>query len=371
MRHFVYLVVMALSFILVLATLSAEALPAMLSLGGISPGDPTATVTEGTNILYATDRSGREVQLAKVGIWHGLDLRDLGLPSVADDGTVLFGGALVSGGGLRWKLFAASPDRGSLRTIELPEPLAMRADPRPVVGNDGAVVFSITDPREALYRFDHGKLVCLLKAGQRLNDEQIVQAIGIGSIDVIDGEMIALIAYLGHQKQAELLLSHHRTYIAATQSGSTPDGGRFVHLGRPAIDARNGVTTMVFTAQTTHGYALYEFSEGSLHRVLAAGASCPGGLVNFLSDDKVDLDYRGIVVEAGCSGQSKRLLIRSDRKIVTDAGEADSLARTIVNAKSHSIERTSLSINQNGQAAYLGSPSYGEPALTPTKLQEK
>jgi hypothetical protein len=166
-----------------------------------------------------TDRSDREVQVAKVGIWDGLDLRDLGLPFVSDDGTVLFGGALVSDRRLRWKLFAASPDRARLRTIELPDLLAMRADPRPVVGRDGAVVFSVTDPREALYRFDHGKLVCMLKAGQRLNDGQIVQAIANGSIDVMDGEMIALIAYLGHHKQAELLLSHHRTYIAATQGG--------------------------------------------------------------------------------------------------------------------------------------------------------
>jgi hypothetical protein len=81
---------------------------------------------------------------------------------------------------------------------------------------------------------------------------------------------------------------------------------------------------MVFTAQTTHGYALYEFSEGSLHRVLAAGTSCPAGLVNFLPEDKVGIDCRGIVVEAGCSGESRRLLIRSDRKIVIDASEADS-----------------------------------------------
>jgi len=374
MRHFIHLVVTALSFMCVLATLSAEALPAMLSLGGTNPGEPTATVTGAADVLYAADRSGREVQLAKVGIWHGLDLRDLGLPFVADDGTVLFGGAIMSRGRLRWKLFAASPDRASLRTIELPESLAIRADPRPVVGSDGAVVFSVTDPREALYRFDHGKLVCLLKAGQRLNDGQIVHAFAIGSIDVMNGEMIALITYLGHDKQAELLLSHHRTYIAATQDGSTPDGGRFVHLGWPAIDARNGVTTIIFTAQTTHGYALYEFSGGNLHRVLAAGTSCPAGLVNFLSEDRVGVDNRGIVVEAGCSGQSKRLLIGSDRKISIDSSEAGSSAPSILNVKTdstHSIVSSSLSVNHNGQAAYLGSPSYGEPALTPMKLQEK
>lgn len=339
-------------------TLSGEAFPAMFSLEG-SPGEPGGAVTEATDVLYATNRAGQEVELARVGAWRGLDVRDLGLPFVSDDGTVLFAAAILRQAGLRWQLFAASPDRGTLRTIELPESLEMRADPRPIAGADGSVIFSVTDPIEALYRLDHGKLVCLLKAGQRLPDGHLVHMISLGSIDVSDGNVIALIAFLGRGKEAELMLSRNRVSIVATEGGRTPDGGLFLRLGDPTIGQKNREASLIFTARTTHGYNLYEFSRRRLRPVLSAGASCPDGPLTFLSEEKAVFDNGGIVVEAACSGHPRRLLIRPDRGIVNDDFQPPTAARPIVDAAlepSHSVEDTTISVNRRGQAAYLGSP---------------
>jgi hypothetical protein len=53
------------------------------------------SISGGTDVLYALDRHGREVKIAQTGS-AGPDwvvVEDLGMPSVALDGTVLFGAA--------------------------------------------------------------------------------------------------------------------------------------------------------------------------------------------------------------------------------------------------------------------------------------
>ena len=53
------------------------------------------SISQGADVLYALDRDGREVKIAQAGS-PGPDwvvIEDLGMPSVALDGTVLFGAA--------------------------------------------------------------------------------------------------------------------------------------------------------------------------------------------------------------------------------------------------------------------------------------
>jgi len=107
------------------------------------------STAQGTDALYALDRHGREVKIEQTGS-AGPDwvvLEDLGMPSVALDGTVLFGAAREWNHQLRWSLFVAEPDSGSIFRVELPtsseggSALEMVADPRPQQTSDGGIVF--------------------------------------------------------------------------------------------------------------------------------------------------------------------------------------------------------------------------------------
>src|SRR5262252_4205882 len=104
----------------------------------------------GAEVLYATDRDGREVKLAGTDapLGDGTPM-DLGRPSVGADGTVLFGAAFRSGNQVRWRVFAANPDTHAVSQLrlltspgEVPE---LVTDPTPLAQADGSVVFAAED----------------------------------------------------------------------------------------------------------------------------------------------------------------------------------------------------------------------------------
>src|SRR5215469_17317081 len=86
----------------------------VLSFGG-SLHDPAAVRSSAADVLYATDRDGREIKLVGTdsSLLDGTPL-DLGMPSVAPDGTVFFGAAFRRNDRVRWEIFTAKPDNHSL-----------------------------------------------------------------------------------------------------------------------------------------------------------------------------------------------------------------------------------------------------------------
>jgi len=343
-------------FCLIASTGSVQA--SMLSLSGPSPDQQGAVAAEGTDVLYSTDRAGHEVELAETGVWQGLDLRDLGLPFVTINGNVLFGGAVAHDGELRWQIFQANPDRRSLRTLELPEKLVMRTDPRPMSEANGTIVFSATDPIEAVYRLMDSKVTCLLRVGQRLSDDRLVRSIAIGSVSVAQNGAIALMAFLEPGGESEILVAGNHVTAVASHDDEAPNGVRFLHFGRPAISEEDGQSIIVFKAQTDRRDRLYAYQGGRTHLILSRGDPCPGGKITFLSDDAADFVSGGIVINATCAGRLQRLLIVKGRVIGSYSPYRLLSARAISDTSltsPHWVEGTSISVNQNGQAAYLGS----------------
>src|SRR3981081_339643 len=174
----------------------------MIGLNGAS--------SNGADPLYALNRHGRAVKIAQTGS-VGPDwvvVEDLGLPTMASDGSVLFGGAREFNHQIRWSIFVAQPDSGALLNVALPasledgSSLEMKADPRPQQTSDGGIVFlahesSPESPEDdALFKLTHGKLKRIVRTGERLSDGRTVHLISFGSVRPESQGGIAFSGYL-------------------------------------------------------------------------------------------------------------------------------------------------------------------------------
>ncbi|MFZ0679300.1 DUF7453 family protein [Candidatus Binatus sp.] len=399
------------SVALALAIFIGSARAYMLGLdGSISPG---------SDVLYALDRDGREVRIAQTGS-AGPDwvvLEDLGTPSIALDGTVLFGAAREWSHQLRWSIFVAEPDSGSILRVTLPTSsedgsyLDMVADPRPQRTSDGGIVFLAHESSgdDALFKLAHGKLKRLIRTGERLSDGHTIRVITFGSIRPESQGGVAFLGYLEPGGQAEMMVSEDGgTTILALQDTHLPDSERFRSFGLPAATVTADGPLIAFTARTDRGAGLFTFAQGTLHKALSQSASCGLGHIDYLSPASPGLNDQGALAVLGrCSGSMGIFMVkRGTAELVVNADHAtddgtrfDSLGDPVfsegtvffgaltadgatsffnifkgkitqfvptevperdiadrVSANPHTIEVVTMSINQHGQMAYLGSP---------------
>jgi hypothetical protein len=377
------------------------------------------SISQGSDALYALDRNEREVKIAQTGC-PGPDwvvLEDLGMPSVALDGTVLFGAAREWNHQLRWSIFVAEPDTGAISRVALPtsseggSDLDMMADPSPQPTSDGGIVFVAHESSgdDALFELVHGKLRWLVRTGERLPDGRMVRVITFGSVRPERQGGIAFLGYLEPGGQAEMMVSESGAItILAEQDTQLPNSEHFRSFGLPASTVIADGPLVAFTARTDRGAGLFTFAQGSLRKVLSPSASCGIGHIDYLSPASPGLnDQSGLAVLGRCSGTMGIFLVeRGSAEFVVNVDEStdhgvrfDRLSDPVLTKGSiffgaltadgvasffnvyegkinrfvpiavpesnladrgdtnrHTIEVTSVSINQRGQIAYLGSP---------------
>ena len=377
------------------------------------------SISQGSDALYAFDRNGREVKIAQTGSagpdWFVLE--DLGLPSVALDGTVLFGAAREWNHQLRWSLFVAEPDSGSISRVWVPtsdegiSDLDMRTDPRPQQTSDSGIVFQAHEVAgdDSLFKLFHGKLTRLVQTGERLSDRRKIRVITFGSARAYGQGGAVFLGYLEPGGQAEMMVSASGAItILALQDKWLPNGDHVGSFGLPAaITAADG-PLVAFTARTDRGSCLLTYAHGRLRKVLSQSAPCGLGNINYLSPASPALnDQGGLAVLGRCSDSmgiflvkrgTAELVVNADQTVdhgtrldrlgdpvfseravffgaLTTAGATaffnifqgkitqliptDTPKRSIADqgsATRHTIEVASISINQRGRIAYLGSP---------------
>jgi hypothetical protein len=377
------------------------------------------SISQDADVLYALDRDGREVKIAQAGSpdpdW--VVIEDLGMPSVALDGTVLFGAATEWNHGLRWSIFVAEPDTGAIFRLALPtsteggSDLDMMADPRPQQTSDGGIVFLAHESSgdDALFKLAHGKLKRLARTGERLPDGRTVHVITFGSVRPTSQGEIAFLGYLEPDGQAEMMVSETGAItILALQDKQLPSGEHFKSFGLPSATVTADGPLVAFTARTDRGVGLFTFAQGTLHKDLSQSASCGLGHIDYLSPASPGLNELGALAVLGrCSGTMGIFMVRRgtaewvvNADHATDDGTRfDRLgdpvfsegtvffgALTVDGATSffnifegkitqfvptamperdiadrgsanrHTVEVVTMSINQRGQMAYLGSP---------------
>jgi len=378
-----------------------------------------ASISQDADVLYALDRDGREVKIAQAGS-PGPDwvvIEDLGTPSVAVDGTVLFGAASEWNHGLRWSIFVAEPHTGAIFRLALPtsteggSDLDMTADPRPQQTSDGGIIFLAHEVAgdDALFKLAHGKLKRLARTGERLPDGRTVHVITFGSVRPTSQGEIAFLGYLEPDGQAEMMVSERGAItILALQDKQLPSGEHFRSFGLPAATVTAHGPLVAFTARTDRGAALFTFAQGTLHKALSPSASCGLGHVDYLSPASPGLNDLGALAVLGrCSGTMGIFMVRrGTAEVVVNAdhatddgtrferlgdpvfsegtvffgaltadgatsffnifeGKITQFVPTAMperdiadrgSANRHTIEVVTMSINQHGQMAYLGSP---------------
>jgi hypothetical protein len=377
------------------------------------------SISQDADVLYALDRDGREVKIAQAGS-PGPDwvvIEDLGMPSVALDGTVLFGAASQWNHQLRWSIFVAEPDTGAIFRLALPtsteggSDLDMMADPRPQQTSDGGIVFLAHESAgdDALFKLAHGKLKRLARTGERLPDGRTVHVITFGSVRPTSQGEIAFLGYLEPDGQAEMMVSETGAItILALQDKQLPSGEHFKSFGLPSATVTADGPLVAFTARTDRGVGLFTFAQGTLHKDLSQSASCGLGHIDYLSPASPGLNELGALAVLGrCSGTMGIFMVRrgtaewvvnadhatddgtrfdrlgdpvfSEGTVFFGALTADGATsffnifegkitqfvptampeRDIADrgsANRHTIEVVTMSINQRGQMAYLGSP---------------
>src|SRR6266481_5864241 len=295
------------------------------------------------------------------------------------------------------------------------ESLEMKADPRPQQTSDGGIVFLAHESSQgssgddALFKLSHGKLKRLVRTGERLSDGRTIHLIAFGSVRPESQGGIAFSGYLEPGGQAELMISESGAITAlASQDKQLPDSEHFTSFGLPASTVTADGPLIAFTARTDRGVGLFTFARGRLRKVLAQSASCGGGHIDYLSAARPALNDRGaLAVRGKCSGTEGIFLARhGTADLIVSADQAthrgtrldrlgdpmlsestvffgaltadgDSSLFNIfagkinkivpidmpeinvafpVSANRHTIETTSVSINQHGEIAYLGSP---------------
>ena len=377
------------------------------------------SISQDADVLYALDRDGREVKIAQAGSpdpdW--VVIEDLGMPSVALDGTVLFGAATEWNHGLRWSIFVAEPDTGAIFRLALPtsteggSDLDMMADPRPQQTSDGGIVFLAHESSgdDALFKLAHGKLKRLARTGERLPDGRTVHVITFGSVRPTSQGEIAFLGYLEPDGQAEMMVSETGAItILALQDKQLPSGEHFKSFGLPSATVTADGPLVAFTARTDRGVGLFTFAQGTLHKDLSQSASCGLGHIDYLSPASPGLNELGALAVLGrCSGTMGIFMVRrgtaewvvnadhatddgtrfdrlgdpvfSEGAVFFGALTADGATsffnifegkitqfvptampeRDIADrgsANRHTVEVVTMSINQRGQMAYLGSP---------------
>ncbi len=240
-------------------------------------------------------------------------------------------------------------------------------------------------------------------------DGRTVHVITFGSVRPERQGGVAFLGYLEPGGQAEMIVSENGAVtILALQDNQLPDGEHFRSFGLPASTVTADGPVIAFTARTDRGAGLFTFAGGRLRKVLSQSASCELGHIDYLSPASPGLNDQGALAVLGrCSGTMGIFMIkRETAELVVNANQAtdngtrfdrlgdpvltagtvffgaltadgatgffdifdgkiahfvpsETPKRNIADRKSanrHTIEVVTVSINQRGQIAYLGSP---------------
>ncbi|HEY9157815.1 hypothetical protein [Candidatus Binatus sp.] len=410
--------------ILLLTPLSAHAVSLTLS------GTSARLQADDTQAVYASDSNGVPTLITGIGMPApgGGAVTEVGVPSMMPDGRVIFGAETQPKDTKlkpKWNIFIGNADAiPSHRIIMALNPKAMagdcnpafQGDPYPSADMDENIAFMSIVPhgRDGLFFYSHGKLTCMVKAGDKTNQGHEIAVLSFGSPQIGDDGQVVFTGFLGENAKPA---GHRQALLLASAAGGVTElavegeyGPNHTLYQRPfglpaALPTPLGMM-VAFTAKSPSGAALFLYSGGSMARILPTGTLTSVGPVSYLSEGRPGLMADGTTaVLAGCARMPaifrlsrQRLDLRIQRGQLTPFGtELESLGDPVLTAsgamfigatdsddheklyvlspddaffevgdseliyriamgarKHHSIFTGTLTVNQHGDFAYLG-----------------
>lgn len=314
--------------------LSINAFAVSLTLEGVGNGVSIGT-SQG---LYASDSTGREVEVIAVGkpAPGGGIFTELGVPSMMADGRVVFGAEVTTKGERgstdrqEWNIFIGNPDAAAEHRITQLEVKSKPAwcnpsyhgDPYPVADADGNIAFmaALGRERDGLLLYSHGALSCLAESGTKTNEGDEILVLSFGSPQMGDNGEVVFNAFLkpsalhpipnandsanDHKHlQAVLIATRAGVHELAVEGQFGPNHTEYQRpFGLPSALPSPQGTLVAFTAKTPSGGALFLYDGSGMVRMLQTGTETPLGPVSYISPGRPGLMADGTTaVLAGCA----------------------------------------------------------------------
>ena len=299
--------------------------------------------------LYASAAGGKLVKILQPGAPApgGGTISELGVPSRALDGTVVFGAEVTTDAVPKWKIFRASlsPEL-NIEQIKSDTPAdaecraVLKFDPQANAGPNGSVVFISDDSggHLALFAYSDGKLHCLSRSGDATANGHVVENIVAGSAQIADNGSIIVRAVISNRARHDLRRSGSKGAILlvepskppqeiAVEGAPSPSGKRYgAYFGLPAITNSGQSPTIAFTNYTSAGVSLFVGTPDHIRLSVSTRLKDKRLLFNYISETRPALaDDGSVAVSAACDGKWSVLLIRAGEAFVV-AREGDQLS---------------------------------------------
>jgi hypothetical protein len=274
---------------------------------GMAGADGVGLLRNRASTLYASDRDGRVVPLARVGsALAGGVVIDLGIPDMMPDGRVLFAAQTETAFGLRlWRVYMGNPNLPHQNRVRLAlksgagtancSPV-FKVDPYPVVGPDGeiALVAAEASGGDAVFLYTHDRWSCLAHTGDRTDHGHVISLLGFGSQQAGRHGQVVITAWLRPSKGSREILDDAPAILMASAGSETRELAsaigvprqfpwRYRAFGLPAAMPLKHDTLVAFVAKTSSGKGLFLYRNGLVTLVTSTGTLTRSGRVSYLS----------------------------------------------------------------------------------------
>lgn len=316
----------------------------MLSLGGPDGSDGGVDMSA-TSGLYVSDRDGVATLIAQVGaIAPGGDIfEDLGVPSIAPDGDVVFGAATVSQDQRpRWDIYRAKVGApGNQRIVRVLDGATLSnnchpdfmADPYPMAGANGIVAFLAPEAsgQDAVFRYQNGRLNCVARIGDRTAQGHTLKFLNFGTADIAGNGEMAFLAHVkdpsehGVERAVVVTIDGNSSLREVAREGDrAPGGGNFgASFGRPAIVQSRFGNLIAFTNRNSWVNAAYISSAGRLSRSFRTGTRTKLGVLTYISDGRPGLLPDGTLIISGASKHRSAVFKAKDGELTPIKRQGD------------------------------------------------
>jgi hypothetical protein len=295
--------------------------------------------------LYATGRDGTVQLVAQVGAIApgGAVFTDLGIPSIAPDGGVVFGGE-TEGQDMRpqWDIYRAMPGvPATRRIVSILDGVsvtqgcrpAMKSDPYPVAGANGGVAFLAPEAsgKDAVFRYLDGKLTCVARVGDRTAQGHVLKMLYFGSGDIAPNGQLVFLARLrsdsenGAERSAVVLADEHSAIQEIAREGDLTPGGERLgpSFGRPAIRSTRHGNVIAFVNRESTVASAYLMSAGHLSTVVRTGARTSLGALTYISEGRPALLPDGSMIVSGACRSHPAVFMVKDGEVTLIKREGD------------------------------------------------